>query len=226
MLYRPHETAGRHVMSYTEASDDDLLADPDVQALIREAVERERVRGQHMTPTPDLTRRLLALPIENRRALVEAGKDAPGWWVGGDGLAQVQRAPMIPGLTAHFDPEPRIDRGEAWFPCDSRIWLDATGLEWALERGDNYGLRASLYLPPSGDILDADTAPEAALAYWEWRNRQPTDSESTGPRCSCGAALKPSSVSPKTWMVCSRTPNTCKAVSVLDLSTDSQPTAR
>jgi len=185
-----------------------------------------------MTPTPDLTRRLLARPIAERRALVEAGKDAPGWWcwnIDADPdrpcWQEVQHSPGENDWDG-WDAEAALEQGWAWFPCDSAIWLDATGLEWALERGDNYGLRASLYLPPSGDILDADAAPEAALAYWEGRDRQPTDSESTGPRCSCGAALKQSSVSPKTWMVCSRTPNTCKAVSVFDLSTDSQPTAR
>jgi len=42
MLYRAHETIGRHVMSYTEATDAEILASPVVVAALADAVRRER----------------------------------------------------------------------------------------------------------------------------------------------------------------------------------------
>ena len=56
-------------------------------------------------------------------------------------------------------------------------------------------------------------------------NRQPADSGTPGSRCACGAALVPSSVSPKTWLMCSWNPRTCPAVPRREVSTDSEPTA-
>ena len=127
-----------------------------------------------MTPTPDLTRRLLARPIQHRRALVEAGKDAPGWWCAPDDHE------TLPGMTGLLprpgrDTRAALEQGWAWFPCDSRISLAATGVDWQQRvnaDGSGYVWRPDARIEDGGH----DTAPEAALAYWEGRDRQPTDS--------------------------------------------------
>ena len=135
-----------------------------------------------MTPAPELTRRLLARPIAERRALVEAGKDAPGWWcwnIDADPCRpcwqEVQRSPSENDWDG-WDAEAALEQDWAWFPCSPVVWLAATGVDWQQRvnaDGSGYVWRPYARIEDGG----YDTAPEAALAYWEGRDRQPTDSE-------------------------------------------------
>ena len=130
-----------------------------------------------MTLSPAQIRRVLALSLVYRQALVKRG--GPGWWCAP--AAHVTCA----GCTSYAEfPGARVREalanGWVWFPADSLTWLRATEREWEV-----CDRRVTIYIPPTGapddggDFLRGEDVVDTVLAYFEATTHQETPCRTT-----------------------------------------------
>jgi hypothetical protein len=77
-----------------------------------------------LTPSPDLSAYVLALPLEAR--LLLARQDGPGWWCGHLGQTDLYCDPGAGRGKSPRDIEAQLAfAGWAWLPADSVAWMEA-----------------------------------------------------------------------------------------------------